>query len=441
MAKLGKILAPIVAVLAIAAAVLSFLVSSRRADFVNRAAVLSSGVAAVAQKLDVQSGSGVSSQVTFTPAAPGAKESGSLAWSSYKTDKDGFQRTVDSAVNLAGSLNAQRNLLAQTMVEMVIELRLPERELATEKLTDLRSYEKGAAQAKAHAVAIRERDDMLLASLKASSSTVGFNFASNEDAFLTRARRIDENGEESLGNFDCRGVLEGYENAVTSVKKRHDDFAGALREGVRTVSSYDWSADVSALSGNRYASVLGDMKNDFSGINSKLVLLKTTQEELKSVQAEKEKLEESNAELIASAEKAEKEIAALRKRMTDLGIEEEDGVSVVEAKAVTSYEDLDMSLQGRVLLSNKEWNYIIVDLGNTALMKGVRLAISSQGKFLGTAEVTEVQERVSLAELIRGSIGDIPTGAQVIISSQQKDDVAAAINTRPRRDNRSPDDD
>lgn len=440
MAKLGKILAPIVAVLAIAAAVLSFLVSSRRADFVNRAAVLSSGVAAVAQKLDVQSGSGVSSQVTFTPAAPGTKESGSLAWSSYKTDKDGFQRTVDSAVNLAGSLNAQRNLLAQTMVEMVIELRLPERELATEKLTDLGSYEKGAAQAKAHAVAIRERDDMLLASLKASSATVGFNFASNEDAFLTRARRIDENGEEGLGNFDCRGVLEGYENAVTSVKKRHDDFASTLREGVRTVSSYDWSADVSALSGNRYASVLGDMKNDFSGINSKLVLLKTTQEELKSVQAEKEKLEESNAELIASAEKAEKEIAALRKRMTDLGIEEEGG-SVVEAKAVTSYDDLDMSLQGRVLLSNKEWNYVIVDLGSTALMKGVRLAISSQGKFLGTAEVTEVQERVSLAELIRGSISDIPIGAQVIISSQQKDDVAAAINTRPRRDNSSPNDD
>lgn len=439
MAKLGKILAPIVAVLAIAAAVLSFLVSSRRADFVNRAAVLSSGVATVAQKLDVQSGSNVSSQVTFTPAAPGTKESGSLAWSSYKTDKDAFQRTVDSAINLAGSLNAQRNLLAQTMLEMVVELRLPERELATEKLTDLNTYEKGAAQARAHAVAVRERDDMLLASLKASSVTVGFNFAGNEDAFLTRTKRFDENGEESLGNFDCRGALEGYENAVSSVKKRHDDFANALRDSVRTVSSYDWSADVSALSGTRYTSVLGDMKNDFSGINSKLVLLKTTQEELKSVQAEKEKLEESNAELIASAEKAEKEIAALRKKMTDLGIEDE-GAGVVEAKAVTSYEDLDMSLQGRVLLSNKEWNYIIVDLGNTALMKGVRLAISSQGKFLGTAEVTEVQERVSLAELLRGSIEEIPTGAQVIISSQQKDDVAAAASTRPRSDNSSTDD-
>ena len=438
MAKLGKILAPIVAVLAVAAAVLSFLVSNRRADFVGRAAILSSGVAAVVQKLDVQSGSGVSSQVTFTPAAPGTKESGSLAWASYKTDKGGFQKTVDSAVNLAASLNAQRNLLAQTMVEMAIELRLPESELATEKLTDLNSYEKGAAQAKAHAAAIRERDDLLLATLEASSATVGFGFANNKDVFLTRAKRINENGEESLGSFDCQGVLEGYASAVTLVKKRQDDFASTLREGVAAVNSYDWSADVSALDSTRYGSTLNDMKNDFSGINSKLVLLKTTQEELKSVQEEKEKLEEGNAELIASAEKAEKEIAALRKKMTDLGISDE-GAGVVEAKAVSSYDDLDKTLQGRVLLSNEEWNYVIVDLGNTSLMKGVRLAISFQGKFLGTAEVTEVQEKVSLAELIRGSIETIPVGAQVIISSQQKGDEAAAGRARPQGDNSSTD--
>jgi hypothetical protein len=169
-----------------------------------------------------------------------------------------------------------------------------------------------------------------------------------------------------------------------------------------------------------------------------LVLLKTTQEELKSVQAEKEKLEEGNAELIASAEKAEKEIAALRKKMTDLGISD-DGAGVVEAKAVSSYDDLDKTLQGRVLLSNEEWNYVIVDLGNTSLMKGVRLAISSQGKFLGTAEVTEVQDKVSLAELIRGSIETIPVGAQVIISSQQKGDEAAAGRVRPQGDNSSTD--
>lgn len=438
MAKLGKILAPIVAVLAVAAAVLSFLVSSRRADFVGRAAVLSSGVAAVAQKLDVQSGSGVSSQVTFTPAAPGTKESGSLAWASYKTDKGGFQKTVDSAVNLAASLNTQRNLLALTMVEMAIALGLPESELATEKLTDLNSYEKGAAQAKDHAAEIRKRDHDLLATLEASSATVGFGFANNKDVFLARAKRIDENGEESLGSFDCQGVLEDFKNAVKSVKERHDAFESVLSKGVETVKSYEWSADMSALSGTRYATVLSDMKNDFSGINSQLVLLKTTQEELKNVQAEKEKLEESNAELIASTEKAEKEIAALRKKMTDLGISDE-GAGVVEAKAVSSYDDLDKTLQGRVLLSNKEWNYVIVDLGNTALMKGVRLAISDQGKFIGTAEVTEVQEKVSLAELIHGSIASIPVGAQVIISGQQKGDEAAAGRARSQGDNSSTD--
>lgn len=424
MAKLGKILAPVVAVLAVAAAVLSFLVSSRRSDFVGRAAVLSSGVAAVAQKLDVQSSSGVSSQVTFTPAAPGTKESGSLAWSSYKTDKDAFQKTVDRTVELAGSLNTQRNLLAQTMVEMAIELRLPESELAADKLTSLSAYEEAAAAAKSHVVAIRERDDRLLATLKTSSTTVGYDLASKENAFQLRAKRVDEDGEESLGSFDCQGVLDGYANAVSDVKKRHDDFAAALRDSVKTVSSYRWSADLSMLANSRYVGALSDLQNDFAGINNKLVLLQTTEKELQNVKAEKTKLEEENAALASQKTEAEEVLAGLRKKMADLGIVD-DVTGGVEAKVVSSIEDVDSTLQGRVLLSNKDWNYVIVDLGNTALMKGVLLAISDQGQFLGTAEVTEVEGKVSLAELVRGSIESIPVGAQVIISSQQKGDETA----------------
>jgi molybdopterin converting factor small subunit len=419
MAKSGKILAPIMAVLAIAAAVLSFLVSNRRADFVNRAALLSSGVASIAQKLDIQSNSGVSSQVSFTPTAPGTKESGSLAWSSYKADQGAFQQTVDRTVSLAASLNSQRNLLAQTMVEMAIELRLPESELAADKLTNLTSYEKAAGQAKSHAMAVRERDDQLLATLRATAQTVGYNLASNEDAFLLRSRSFDEDGEEILGNFDCQNVLASYGNAVSLTKKRQDDFASALRASVDTINNYEWSADLSALSGTRYTGALGDLKNDYSGINSKLTLLKTTQEELRNVQAEKEKLEQLNAQLIAEAEETEKELAASRKKLTELGFAEGD-LNMVAARIIQSFDELDTSLQGQVLLSNKDWNYVIVDLGSSALLKGVRLAISTQGKFLGTAEVTEVQERVALAEVIRGSINDIPVGAQVIISSQQR---------------------
>lgn len=425
MGKLGKILAPVVAVFAVAAAVLSFLVSSRRGDFVNRAAVLSSGVATMAQKLDVESQSGKSSQVTFTPAASGSKESGSLAWAAYKADQGAFQKTVDSAVELATLLNNQRNVLAQTMVEMAIELRLPEMELTADKLKNVNSYEKGAMLAKEHAEAVRKRDDAMLSSMKASADMVGSSLSGQENAFLSRDKKVDDQGVESLGEFVCSDALDQYVKAVSNVKRRQDAFEAALRDSVETIKSYQWTADASSLQGTGYASALGDMKTDFTGINDRLLFLKKTEDELKQVKDEKVKLEQDIAKLQEDMEKSKEESAALRKRMKDYGLED-DGTGAVVAKTVSRFDDIDKNLQGKVLLCNAQWNYVIVDLGNTSLLKGVRLAISSKGQYIASAVVSEVQEKVSLAEIVSGSGANIPVGSQVIISSQQDDAGAAA---------------
>ena len=78
MGKLGKILAPVVAVFAIAALVMSFLVAKQGKLFRERAAVLAEGLVSAAQKLD--SGSGDKSKVTFTKAENGNPEDGTLGW-------------------------------------------------------------------------------------------------------------------------------------------------------------------------------------------------------------------------------------------------------------------------------------------------------------------------------------------------------------------------
>ena len=79
MGSLGKIFGPIVVVLAIAAAVLSFMLSGQRLKFRDRAASLAQGMTETAKKLDEGSNSGKSANITFTAAsASNPKEGGSL---------------------------------------------------------------------------------------------------------------------------------------------------------------------------------------------------------------------------------------------------------------------------------------------------------------------------------------------------------------------------
>ena len=79
-----------------------------------------------------------------------------------------------------------------------------------------------------------------------------------------------------------------------------------------------------------------------------------------------------------------------------------------------------------MLLDNSEWNYVICDLSNKDIVKGVMVVISDEtGKFLASGTVSKAEDKISLIEISRRS-GDIPKGAKVFMganaSSESTDD-------------------
>ena len=96
MGKLGTIFGVVAALLAIAAAVLSFMISGKRALYEDRASKLADTVAQMVDKLDQNSNSGAKAAVSFT-VAEGQKNGGpedTLGWKKYLADPAAFDGSV-----------------------------------------------------------------------------------------------------------------------------------------------------------------------------------------------------------------------------------------------------------------------------------------------------------------------------------------------------------
>lgn len=420
MGKLGMILGPVVAVLAIAIAALSFVVSNRRMDFRDRAAVLAKGVADTAQKLDAQTGSGVAAKVTFTPAAPGTKESGALGWPTYHTDKAEYQKAIDSTVKLAADVNAQRGELALAIYEMSIALQLPESTLTQDSLNTLSSYNNAIADAKAHAAAVRNRDDAVMSALKTYSSEVGLKLNTAGLETRSEAKITDEDGNEigtKLGDFDSKKTLDDLRAAIKDVNDRRKAFETALKSTPEKIPDFAWSAQVENLSGRGFPNVLAALEEDFNAINGKLIELKKTIEDLAKVKQEKQELEGAFAELKDKNANLEKDVTALKKQVRDLGGDSEIGA----AKIIESIREVDPNTSGKVLVTNPQWNFVVVDMGQEHVIAEVPVIVSSEGKYLASGIVKKVEKKVALVEIVRGDVAAIPEGAQVYVNLTVKD--------------------
>ncbi|MDD4098869.1 MAG: hypothetical protein PHC30_08870 [Lentisphaeria bacterium] len=415
MGKLGMILGPVVAVLAIVVAALSFVVSNRRMEFRERAAILSKGVADTAQKLDAQTGSGVASKVTFTAAVPGTQESGTLGWPAYKTAPAEYQKAIDNTIKLAADVNAQRGELALGIYEMAISLQMPESALTQDSLNALSSFKNALNDAKSHAVAVRNRHDAVIGALKTYATEVGLRL--NTAPFETRNENkiTDEDGNEigtQLGDYDCKKPLEDLRTAIKDVNDRRKAFEITLKNAPDKVPEFEWSADVQNLSGRNFQTVLAALEEDYTAINGKLIELKKTIEDLAKVKREKQELELAFADLKDKNETLEKDVTALKKQVRDLGGESEVGF----VKVIESIKEVDPNTAGKVLVANAQWNFVVVDMGQEHVIANVPIIISSEGKYLASGVVKKVEKKVSLVEIFRGDTANIPEGAQAYVN-------------------------
>ena len=86
-----------------------------------------------------------------------------------------------------------------------------------------------------------------------------------------------------------------------------------------------------------------------------------------------------------------------------------------------SADQINPRIVGVVLLDNPEWNYVICDLSNKDIVKGVNVVISdAQGTFLASGTVTRAEDKISLIEISRRA-GNIPKDSKVYMGADIND--------------------
>ena len=112
----------------------------------------------------------------------------------------------------------------------------------------------------------------------------------------------------------------------------------------------------------------------------------------------------------------------LEKRITEL----QEKQSVNLDKIVVNSDESDNSsqavkpvMQGKVLVVNKEYSFIVTDIGQDKnVQKGVKFDVMDGAKFLGQAEIDKVYDTMSSATILPGAkINDMKKG-NVIIESR-----------------------
>ncbi len=413
MGSLGKVFGPIAAILAIAAAVLSFMISKQREGFVGRAADLSTGVASIAQKLDSGTNSGTASSVSFTA---GEKEDGSLGWPSYKENPSGYKSTIDKVVSLAGSVNSQRGDLAKAVSDMGIALGLSEEDMAVEDLNKLSAYADKAKEGVAMAQAVKARDAQMAGTLVATARALGYNL--NPRIFSERETKTSDEGDVSIA-FNCKPGLTGLEKATQLVADRSKAMETAMKGLPQQMTAYnDWSTEFDNLGGKDYAQALASLQVDCQRINARLEELAKAKVTIADLKETRAKLENQVAKLETDLKKANEDKEEMEARLRKHG---DDSENIV--KKMTDKSKIDYDLRGKVLLFNPEWNYVIIDMGHDKVMMDMTIAISYEGKYLASARIVKLEEKISMAEIITASKNlDIPVGAVVVLSGEDMAD-------------------
>ncbi len=421
MAALNRFLIGLIAVLAIAAAVLSYLLFERRTEFRDRAGTLATTVVDMTRALDAESGTNVAKKVRFSAAdkAAGVPESGELSWAEYHQDKpsgyQNFARNLKLTTDLAKSINEQRNFLAESIAQLGFDLEMPVDELNADDLKRADApevYARAAKQVSGLAKAANARSNELIRAVVDASRVVGKPV--EEAVFRERVEEFDEDGKPVKGAYQCSAEVEKFVNTVTGLNTRCTDYAKAIVDGIGQVTQFQWTADVNQVEDERdYNRALTALTNDFEEINAALVRgeqfkvqlaetkedLKTTEEELKKAKDERNVLKAENSELAAKVKEMEIRYGAREKG---------GGVAAGSRR-------LDPALVGHALAVNEDWNFVILDLGSDKVWEGVELLVARDNAFVGRLKVTRVARNISLAELLPDSaMGSVQVNDRVI---------------------------
>ncbi len=423
------VLSIITALLAITAAVFSYLLFDRRNEFRGRADKLATGVAGMVTKLDNESGSNVKTSVNFTPADPASKspEKGTLGWQAYHEAKgedksySGFQTTVNKAVDLAGKVTERRNHLAESLGALAQDMRMSEEDLDVGHLkgvVDADQFGKTNEHILQLSKATVTRDDIMISTYVGCGNAIGFPL---QDAmFRERDESMDDDGNVTLGDFRCADGLAEFTLKLTNLHTRCGEYADTLRDAVKRVTKYQWETDTAQLTDEtRYSGVLTSMLNDFDGINEQLVLYGKTKLQLAE---SKLKIEE----LIDEQDLLKEELLQARGKIKELlekirgGRGGGGGRNKIKPGPDNDVE-LPPDIEGHIVQVNSEWNFVVIDLGwEKGLRDQTQMLIARGNSLVARVMVSKVLRKICVAEILPEiQTADIVVGDRVILPNAE----------------------
>ena len=165
MGKFGKLLAPVVAVIAIVALVMSFLVAKQGKLFRQRAEILAEGLSSAANVL--APGSDKAKKAAFEKSDNDKPEAGPLGWPEFAKDSDAYAKSAQSVADLAKTVVKQRDAIISQLLLVSDKLETPEENRPEEDvLKGFDSYEDGLGNFVSYVETRIERDNAIVSKIK-----------------------------------------------------------------------------------------------------------------------------------------------------------------------------------------------------------------------------------------------------------------------------------
>ncbi len=400
MAKLTRYLLIGIFVLALAAAAFSFLLFQRRAEFRKRADELASTVAKMVKALDNESQTNVAGSVNFKPEDPETKtpESGTLSMKSFHESPDNFKSALSKAESLASEIADQKNFFAERLAEVGVALGAPPEAASPDSLksaADKDQYSKLAKLIAGWAQATAKRDKLMQQAVVKIARDIQQPI--DPQVLARRTQKTDQDGNKVYGDFPCAEPLAMVEKAVTDLNTRCRDYGDTLAKAIKEIPKYDWTATPQQiLDKNNYSEGLTRMMNDFQGVNEKLVLLETTQKELNDtkiqLQAKTDQINDLQKERDNLRDSLAKANVTIQRLKEIIGITDKGGINGVS--------EVNPNVEGKVLEYNKDWNYVIINLGRNKIRENLPMVIARGNHFIAKIRISKVLGKISVGEIL-----------------------------------------
>lgn len=408
MGKTGKICAPVIFVLAIAAVVFSVFLMLTSKKATERAKILAKGLSETAATLD--SGSGESSKATFTPASGKSKESGTLGWESCKkidlsSSSNSYASAVNSVDDLAKQVIEQRAELIKYLVNVSNALGVPANMRPNaENLADLTKYEKGADGVTTYARNMVRHDQQIKNKFNAflrqlnvkeqySGAMTSNGDISPEDikAFDAAARKFSE----------LRNIKTRYESTMKGV---YSTLSAARVEGV----SFE---QISGSDANN-----PDKLSD--NVRRNLAKARTELSKINKLRADLRERDELIKKQLALLEQMQKELNETNEVIEDfykqgLGLR----YASASAPAKASYSEIDKELSGKILGIDETYGFIVVTVSQSDVIKGVKFSVHRGDTHLGFIRIVDTNRYNSIAVVDSGNVKNLRVGDNILIAS------------------------